>query len=123
MGSAHIGGYITGCAVGVLIGKNTTVERWERCLQVFVVAMGGILIAFNTFWSLYQWPPRDIWEEVPWCWARQINIHDGSAVCIRCGDEHCIDTWVNAAQMLKRELSSVSIKACRNEGWFTEDGG
>jgi len=116
--SAHFGGYVTGALVGILLNKNIKVEKWERALQLCVVAVGGMLIAFTWFWSLYQWPPRDLWENIPWCWARQISDEEGSPLCIRCGTQYCIDTWNEAAQLLRRPLATVSVDACRKVGWY-----
>merc|ERR1719401_2441905 len=42
--SAHLGGAIAGCMIGILIGKNLKVKCWERILQGFVLFLGVGLV-------------------------------------------------------------------------------
>merc|ERR1712070_875603 len=102
-----------GILIGILIGKNHDVEVWERYLAYAAFIVGTILVLFSLTWSLHSWPPMDIWEEVPWCWARQILLPSGPA-CVRCGDQECIDRWRSSSYA----LLPVSVDACRESGWI-----
>lgn len=115
--SAHLGGYVAGTLVGLLIGKDKREEQWERYLKFAAFMVGAGLLTFCFGWSVLQWPPRDIWDEFPWCWARQVK---GRGVCLRCADQKCIDHWNNVATKTGHELLTVSISACRKAGWLGE---
>jgi len=114
--ASHIGGYITGTIIGIVIGKNTEVDAWERRLTFFSLVVGLLLTGFCLSWSLGNWAPRDIWEEVPWCWSRQVRndrlFGTSQWLCIRCGEQSCIDRWAQESN-----IAQVSIATCRKLGW------
>eukprot|EP00929_Paragymnodinium_shiwhaense_P079833 TRINITY_DN41617_c0_g1_i1.p1 TRINITY_DN41617_c0_g1~~TRINITY_DN41617_c0_g1_i1.p1 ORF type:complete len:942 (+),score=167.15 TRINITY_DN41617_c0_g1_i1:141-2966(+) len=69
--AAHLGGYIFGAIIGILIGTNMRVEVWEQVLQGLVVLVGCGILMFSMGWGS-QWPPRNLWNDDGWCWHRQV---------------------------------------------------
>jgi hypothetical protein len=109
---AHLGGYVMGTIFGIVFCRNVIVERWEQFLALLAITVGIALFGFSYFWCVVQWPPRNIWEEVGWCWARQTLDSTATAVCIRCADQECIDAWHEVSTFMKQPLHQVSISAC-----------
>eukprot|EP00930_Biecheleria_cincta_P060669 TRINITY_DN4628_c0_g2_i1.p1 TRINITY_DN4628_c0_g2~~TRINITY_DN4628_c0_g2_i1.p1 ORF type:complete len:468 (+),score=60.88 TRINITY_DN4628_c0_g2_i1:142-1545(+) len=117
--SAHVGGYVTGLIVGILLVRNLKVKRWERNLQRAVKFFGFILLAFCIVW-IALWPPRTIWDPKPWCWGRQVfsslTFGDLRWHCVRCHEQSCIDQWT-AAGGNGEFVSRVNFQKCYDEGW------
>jgi len=118
--SAHLGGYIAGVCIGVCIGNNLNVKKIECVFRVVTFILGVGLLAFCFIYGLASWPPRDIWDQVPWCWARQVWNPDivefnGSSRwhCVRCGDQACIDKWSQ-----QQFIETVNVFSCASTyGW------
>lgn len=87
--SAHIGGYIGGLLIGILVGRSFGDRRCERAVKAIAVLFACVAVCFCVGWSQI-WPPRDIWDNDRWCWARQVMnaslFQDSSWHCVRCGD-------------------------------------
>merc|ERR1712187_955492 len=85
--SAHCGGAVGGIFAGLAFSRIVNKNRAKDVVQSS---------AFCLMWG-WQWPPRDIWEKVPWCWSRQVNnktfFGDNAWHCVRCADQQCIDKW------------------------------
>lgn len=95
---AHLGGYILGLSLGIVIGRNLQIRLYEVAVQVFMaLACLGLLI-FALVW-IAQWPPRTLKDLTPWCWARQIAspsiFRDMQYHCARCGSQDCINYVTN----------------------------
>merc|ERR1712232_1516244 len=57
--SAHLGGYIAGLLIGIILGRNLKFHRYERKIQVLAVLAFLALTAWCVVWFL-QWPPRTV---------------------------------------------------------------
>merc|ERR1712039_107477 len=116
--AAHFGGYVAGLLACIWLGRVLVVYRRGRVLQVLTVVLGICLITFCLWWG-QQWPPRDIWDEVEWCWSRQVynpsDFSDFNWHCVRCFSEACIKRWSAF------EHHHVSQWECGKIGWtYTE---
>merc|ERR1712032_936363 len=114
---AHLGGYIAGTVFGILIGKNYKLERGERRLMAVALVIGVALLAFILIWTLAQWAPRDIFDDQPWCWVRQVVV-DGRYECVRCADSDCIERssqYTIAGQ--QGSILLVDINVCMERGF------
>ncbi|CAK0815272.1 unnamed protein product, partial [Prorocentrum cordatum] len=84
--SAHFGGWIAGLIICVLFGANVVVHRHERKLQIVFFLIGASLVLFCLTWGL-RWAPQDLWEQVRWCWTKQISnaqlFGDSAWHCVR----------------------------------------
>lgn len=119
--SAHAGGFVAGFLVCIVIGHNLVVKGYERFFWAAALITGGCLIAASMVWGM-RWPPRDIFEQVPWCWGRQIaNVTvfgDNKWHCVRCPDQACIARW-----HIQRYIATVTDRTCQNNGgWKITDG-
>jgi len=98
---------------------RTLAYYWRRVLlQAFTVLVAISLTIFCLWWS-QQWPPRNIWDEVEWCWSRQVfhpkRFGDYSWHCVRCYSEACAQEW------LAFQNYPVSTLECNKMGWaYTE---
>lgn len=117
--SAHFGGYVAGTCIGVVMGSNLKVQRWERVLQAFVFAVGACLVIGCLLWSGLQWPPRDIWHSFGYCWVRQ--VYNGTLSpdwsCIRCEDQQCISNW-----MQQKYIQTVNVDDCISHHRWIDNG-
>jgi membrane associated rhomboid family serine protease len=120
--SAHVGGYVTGLIVGILLVRNLKVKKWERFLQLGVSVIGFLLFTFCIVW-IALWPPRSIWDPQPWCWGRQVfsslTFGDLTWHCVRCSEQSCIDEWT-AAGGNGEFISRVNFQKCYDQGWRDE---
>eukprot|EP00927_Polykrikos_kofoidii_P053709 TRINITY_DN48275_c0_g1_i1.p1 TRINITY_DN48275_c0_g1~~TRINITY_DN48275_c0_g1_i1.p1 ORF type:complete len:483 (+),score=57.33 TRINITY_DN48275_c0_g1_i1:73-1449(+) len=107
--AAHFGGYVAGTFIGILLGKNLQVDRWERVLQVVVFGVGVVLVVSCFLWSSVHWPPRDIWRSLGYCWLRQVYNSSFSAewACVRCEHQQCVAGW-----MQQKHINTVNINEC-----------
>mmetsp|Transcript_41971 Transcript_41971/g.115803 ORF Transcript_41971/g.115803 Transcript_41971/m.115803 type:complete len:511 (-) Transcript_41971:166-1698(-) len=94
--SVHVGGAIAGFFASIVIGENYVLRGREKCAWISALVVGFVLAAACVVWAM-QWPPRHIFDQVPWCWARSIaNItvfEDTRWHCVRCPDDDCISRW------------------------------
>jgi len=110
--SAHFGGYVSGLLMGICVGRNLVLSRTECAVRIMASFVGFVLVLFCLIWFA-QWPPRSIWDTVPWCMARQVNnqtfFGDGLFHCIRCQDKACEDKWLQ-----QRFVKPVDYNMCRD---------
>jgi len=115
--AAHFGGGVAGLLAGVAFGRNLKRERWEVGLQIAVVILGIALVIFCMGTGL-QWPPRNIFEDDPWCWMRQVS--NGTVFgtwdwrCVRCHSSGCIEQW-----MAQQRVWNVTQALCDSYGGFS----
>lgn len=113
---ARIGGALTGLLIGVCLTRNLVMKRWERIGQLMAFLAFLIILGIH-FGLLSPWPPREIYNPTPWCWARQVFNqtlwNDGEYHCVRCADDACIARW--SAQ---RWVAKVNWQICEYQrGW------
>lgn len=118
--SAHVGGFIAGTIIGILIGKNLKVKLWEQVLRCMLFFIGFGLVAFCIVWLVMNEAPRNIWEAAEgvdgYCWVRQIynSTMDLDAwLCVRCGTDSCVDYWtpMKASPVSKTVCNALSYLA------------
>jgi rhomboid-related protein 1/2/3 len=114
--SAHFGGFVAGFLVCVVVGQNLVIKNYERVLWVLAVGIGLALAAACVAWGM-SWPPQEIFEQVRWCWGRQIaNVTafgNNEWHCVRCADDACIARWAR-----QKYIQAVSDRVCqKNGGW------
>eukprot|EP00929_Paragymnodinium_shiwhaense_P008644 TRINITY_DN1125_c0_g1_i2.p1 TRINITY_DN1125_c0_g1~~TRINITY_DN1125_c0_g1_i2.p1 ORF type:complete len:438 (-),score=88.60 TRINITY_DN1125_c0_g1_i2:124-1437(-) len=113
--SAHFGGILFGLIAGIYVGKNQRVTQHEWTLQYVTLGIGVVLIIFSLGWLL-NWPPKGIFDDVGWCWDRQISdvkeFGDRDFHCVRCDSKECAKRW-SAAQY----VAGVVASACDKAGW------
>lgn len=118
--AAHVGGGIAGLLAGVLLGRNLVRTRCELIFQACILCLAAALVAAS-FGVGMQWPPKNILEDEPWCWMRQVSNASLTGtwrwLCVRCSSESCIESW---SQQLRMHV--VSQESCEERGgfWFTE---
>lgn len=116
---AHLGGYILGVCAVIWLGRSLVSYRYQRLLKVLSTAVLLLVIIFSLVWS-QLWPPRSLFDLVPWCWYRQVYsptvFSDYTWHCVRCHSKACIDKW-SAYQ-----TQGIALSDCRSlGGWsFTE---
>lgn len=98
--SAHVGGFIAGVVIGLLVGKNIILKAHEKGVMVCAFVFGAFLVIFCMVWLALNPAPLNIWEAIGgengYCWIRQIYnaaIDETSWLCVRCGTQACIDEW------------------------------
>jgi len=99
------GGAIAGILVGVVAGRDAIEREHSKWTWKIAAAVGFILIVASLFLAM-RWPPRDIFDNVPWCWARQVTnvtlFNDAEYHCVRCQDLDCVDYWNDVAYTMER---------------------
>jgi membrane associated rhomboid family serine protease len=120
--AAHAGGGIYGLLIGILVGKNTRVQSWEKVVRLLALVTIIVLTLFCIIW-LSTGLTRTIDEQwngvAAWCWHRQVqNITEFGDVlphCVRCdADQACIDRY---SAPLQQHSSGVALTACITNGW------
>lgn len=93
---AHFGGFAAGFPLGVVVGKNIKIERYERTVKILLGLLFVGLSAMCMVW-VFMWPPRTVFYPYPWCWARQIYnntlFNDTTYHCVLCPDSGCASSW------------------------------
>lgn len=123
--SAHVGGAVAGFLASVLIGRNIKVSRAERILKVVSCFVGVALIAACAFWALPHPVPNTIFDQVRFCWHRQVIspglFGDTSPHCVRCADKACINAWGSHVVSCGADcvMGTVSLGDCASKygGW------
>jgi len=108
--TAHVGGVVAGMVIGVMVGKNVVVLKWERRMKLAVTVIGLALLCFCITWLAIHKPPQNVAESYGWCWLRQIYnpVKFGSDwACIKCGTEDCIKTFAN-----EKDMDTVASDQC-----------
>eukprot|EP00428_Durinskia_dybowskii_P023437 CAMPEP_0170237472 /NCGR_PEP_ID=MMETSP0116_2-20130129/18486_1 /TAXON_ID=400756 /ORGANISM="Durinskia baltica, Strain CSIRO CS-38" /LENGTH=637 /DNA_ID=CAMNT_0010488275 /DNA_START=1 /DNA_END=1915 /DNA_ORIENTATION=- len=124
--SAHFGGTIAGLIAGIILGRNIHVSAFERKLQVVTVVVGALLAAFCLFWALQDPVPMDIWEQVRFCWHRQVvslNLFNDTAPhCVRCDNQDCVQRWVTAIDACGADcvIGIVGFSTCGSYGGWSD---
>jgi len=119
--SAHLGGYVAGLLIGILAGRNLVTLGCERGLKAIALIIAGMLVVFSVGWGM-MFPPQEIWEQVRWCWGRQVAnstiFGDNDYHCVRCSNDACIQRWSQQVW-----ISEVSSRICsQNGGYDVTDG-
>jgi len=119
---AHIGGYVGGFLVGVIMGRTVKASRRQLALQAMACLAGAALITFSVAWIFFSWPPKTLWDPLPWCWARQVNnrtlFGDSAWHCVRCSSQACIDHWSQ-----QQSVTWVAARVCEaSQGWMASEG-
>jgi len=111
--AAHFGGFAAGWLIGLLIGRNLVIKRYEVVLQGLSLVVGIGLILLSSIWMSTKEAPQNVYEGSGWCWARQVFLKQSDAwACVRCADRACVDRW--SAQ---EDVRTVSVAACEKQGW------
>jgi len=116
--STHFGGYVSGFCIGLLAGRRLRVPcgAAPTVLRATALFVAAALVVFSISWLATSWPPKEIWEDVGWCWARQVKnetlFGQGGYQCVRCRDLACIAGWQQQEAILE-----VSIRGCEERGW------
>merc|ERR1712187_714562 len=114
--SAHMGGFVAGVLIGIVVGVNTVVKEHEEQMNLAAMGIGAGLMVFTLTWYATQWPPRNFGGE-SWCWARQVRnrtlFGDRDDHCISCSDEASISKW--SKQLY---IAHVSLSYCAALGGF-----
>mmetsp|Transcript_121842 Transcript_121842/g.192997 ORF Transcript_121842/g.192997 Transcript_121842/m.192997 type:complete len:482 (-) Transcript_121842:462-1907(-) len=118
--SIHFGGYVGGLLIVVVIGRNLVVTRSEHVFIAVALFTGVSLVIFCLAWGM-SWPPQTVFEQVRWCWTRQVNNQQlfGNLDwhCVRCGDQACIDEWSR-----EKYIDLVSMASCEKRGgWLVTE--
>jgi len=107
---AHVGGYLSGVLMGVVIGRNLKAKPYKRIVQR-VACILLLTFCFSSICWLLQWPPRGILDDASWCWLRK--VHNTSLFgttgwqCVRCSDAACIELWSQ-----QQVMAQTSDAAC-----------
>jgi len=114
--ATHIGGLFWGFILGFYFGRNLIKEKNERKLQRFVLFV-GICVALFEFIVIAQWPPRTVFDQIPYCWNvlawNRTTFGDDELHCVRCQDEECQRKWASMPW-----TQTVSHSQCRYlYGW------
>lgn len=113
--SAHMGGGLAGLLLVIVFGRNLTIKTYDLEVQVMRIAKVLLfgLAAFCLCWTLVNWPPMSLLDQVPWCWAREVSnetlFGDGEFHCVRCDGPACIARW---SPPLQNESYLVNPKSC-----------
>jgi len=120
--SAHMGGGVAGLLLVLVFGRNLTIKTYDLERQVIRVAK-VLLFGFATFcicWALINWPPMDLIEQVPYCWAREVSnqtiFGDGTFHCVRCSESDCIAGW---SPPLQNDSVPVNPRSC--DSWAVSE--
>lgn len=113
---SHFGGAVTGLLVGILLGRNHL--GWKAACRIKAVTffIACCLLSFCLWWWARPGAPMEIWEQEPWCWARQVSnatlFGDAGYRCVRCSDDACIQQWEAQNAILR-----VNSRVCHAVGW------
>lgn len=112
--TAHVGGFIAGVLIGILVAKNLVVEGYERVVQAITLVVGLLLLLWVVIWLASMNPPRNIQESYGWCWLRQVwdpTLFPAERwTCVKCGTQECIDRY-EALQF----VAEVKKSECQGE--------
>jgi len=117
--SAHFGGAFFGLLAGYRFGNNLRLEDHEERIQLIALLLMIGVGAFCAGWS-QMWAPMSITEQVPWCWAAQVNnetiFGDGEWHCVRCDNPDCIAEFSAPEQT---DSLAATAAQCLNDlgGW------
>jgi len=116
---AHLGGYVAGLLIGIVLGRNLVRRGFEDVVWIVCAIVGTGLACFSIAWAL-SWPPRDIFDLTPWCWGKQVlsrpHFNDTNYHCVRCDGPNCVADWIDVT--CDTCVLPVSAAACKaNGGW------
>jgi len=110
---AHAGGYTGGMLTGFLLGKDIKAKEYKTTIRVVAVTLSFCLIAFYVWW-VEKWPPRAIWDTLPFCWVHQVQnetvFGNKKWNCLTCKDKACVQEWKSTQQHIAR----VALNLCGN---------
>jgi len=118
--AAHVGGGIAGLMAGVWLGRNLVRSRCEVVFMILIFLLGIFLVSLS-FGVGLQWPPKNLFEDEPWCWMRLVSNATLTGTwdwtCIRCHSADCMQKW-----SMGRRISTVTADYCLAGGgfWYTE---
>jgi len=114
--SIHFGGYVAGLCIGIVLGSSKFTASTALRLKAVVCLIGCSLAIWCLWWLATMWPPADMWEQVKWCWHRQVSnatlFGDSRYRCVRCPNSTCIEQW-----QMQSSLLQVSSRSCYDIGW------
>jgi len=123
--SAHVGGFLAGLAMGIMIGKNLKVQQWEKVLIAIVGMVTSFVFMFTILWIITREGPQNIWEAMeggqPWCWMAQvysIKVNPASWECVSCFSPACLQKWAE----ITSNIASVDPAECYAKGFFYREG-
>lgn len=112
---AHAGGYIIGMLAGVLLGKDIKAKEYKTNIRAVALTLSFCLVAFYVWW-VEKWPPRAIWDTLPFCWVQQVQnqtvFGNMKWNCITCNDKACVRHWKSTQQ----RITWVSLHLCGDLG-------
>lgn len=112
---AHIGGAIFGLCMGFAVGKNYSDHQYQSSFRRLASMVVVLLSSVALLWLAVTWPPKNIGEEIGWCWHRQafnVSLFGNGWQCIRCGNHSCIEHWRSVVK-----TRHVSLAICSSRGW------
>jgi len=108
---AHAGGYISGMLAGVLLGKDIKAKEYKTNIRAVALTLSFCLVAFYVWW-VEKWPPRAIWDTLPFCWVQQVQnetvFGNKNWNCLTCKDKACIQAWKST----QRHIAGVRLDLC-----------
>eukprot|EP00931_Biecheleriopsis_adriatica_P016796 TRINITY_DN12274_c0_g1_i9.p1 TRINITY_DN12274_c0_g1~~TRINITY_DN12274_c0_g1_i9.p1 ORF type:complete len:428 (-),score=62.40 TRINITY_DN12274_c0_g1_i9:81-1364(-) len=113
--SAHLGGYLAGLILGILLVKRERVMSCERVLKGLVLLIGLGLTVFCFTW-IAQWAPMSVWDSKPFCGSMAVfQIGFETWKCVTCTEPHCGGQYAKGHFIVK----PVAYEAClSNEADF-----
>jgi len=95
--AAHGGGTVAGFLASLVFGRNLDVTKTERRMTIAAFVIGISLAVGCVLWAELHKVPETIFEQVGYCWWRQIIapklFGDSNPRCVRCSDTTCISAW------------------------------
>lgn len=105
---AHIGGFMMGLALGVVLGRKIHEEWRKTTAQVVFFAITMLSVMLGCVW-MSRWPPQSVWDNDSWCWARLVHnksyFGNASRRCVRCATDKCIAWWTQLSAGAPRPTS------------------
>lgn len=94
--AAHGGGFVAGLMACAVVGRRVSSRDTDCCVRALTLIMALGLTICCVCWGM-SWAPQNIFEEVRWCWGKQIVsssvFGDGEPHCVRCDSHECIAKW------------------------------
>lgn len=119
--AAHVGGGVTGVLIGLIVGKNFKWTQKQHIVRVAAASVACLLVVTTLVWLFaVSSPPRDVNDDVAWCWARQVFDHarfGNRWRCVRCADQTCIHGWLHLGTGF---IEEVDWRVCMRQNDWVE---
>lgn len=131
--SAHFGGWWSGLAMGIVIGKNFEKKKREYVIQFLMLVAYGSICTFCVIWASSHFPPKPFWthgavDDQGYCWMRLVSswtyFGDSEWHCVQCESTRCIDDWtavVEAEPMGVYMVKTTFTKCIEKYGGVYDD--